>query len=146
MSAEHQEHHHCGGICSFNRNSILRYMTRPSHGRHAVGVRDFKDGPRIPLEAARIQRASDTPAPSAATNKISYPKLIPLTASAHSSPAGAPVSEIIVRSMCVASKMLRRLGKSRFHGIPNESDHEVISRRLIGLPILKTINRRLGIG
>lgn len=37
------------------------------------------------------------------------------------------------------SKMLRRLGKSRFHGIPNESDHEVISRRLIGSPEKKKI-------
>ena len=32
-----------GGICTSNRKSILRYMTRPSHGGHAIRVRCFQD-------------------------------------------------------------------------------------------------------
>ena len=90
------------GICTSNRNFILRYMTRPSHGGHAVGVRGFQDGRRIPREVATYQRGSDPPAPSAALNNIRYPELIPLIASGHTPPAGAPESKIIVTSMCVA--------------------------------------------
>ena len=90
------------GIRTSNGNSILRYITRTSHAGHAVGVRGLQDGRQVSREAASDQRASDPPAPLAAPNNISRPELIPLIASAHSPPSGAPEPEIIVRSMCVA--------------------------------------------
>ena len=69
------------GIRTSNSNSILRYIARPSHGGHAVGVRDLQDGRRVSRGAASGQRASDPPAPLTALNNISYPELIPLIAS-----------------------------------------------------------------
>ena len=91
------------GIRTSNPNSILRYIARPSHGGHAVGVRGLQDGRRVSWEAASGQGDSDHPATLAAPNNIRYPELIPLISSAHSPPPdGATESEIILRSMCVA--------------------------------------------
>ena len=90
------------GISTFDGNSILRYITRPFHNGNTVGVKGLQDGRRVSREAASGERTSEPPALLATSNSIIYPKLIPLIASGHSRPSGAPESEIIVRSMCVA--------------------------------------------
>ena len=51
------------GIRYSNCNSIFRYIPRPSHGGHAVGVRGFWDGPKFP---GRRQVAGADPTPGAA--------------------------------------------------------------------------------
>ena len=86
-----------GGISSFKPNSILRYMTRPSHGGHAVGVRCFQD--RCGKLPGRIR----LPGAVARAEHHYLPQVISLDYKLTlSSPAGAHLSEIIVRFMCVA--------------------------------------------